>query len=405
MSNKILLCVSRTGGGHVSAAEAIQSAVAELVKSLHFCGTPYEFVVADVVEESSGLHRQFVRFYNYLLRHKPEWMQYYYRAIEYFKPDNSWFGYWLASSYLRKLLRQVDPVLVLSVHPMANHYLARAMKSAKLAKRPKLMIVVTDPNAELWKGWASLDAYITVAPNQLVQKRLVELGVNPDKIAVIGMPVHPIYLKPPLVARQQFLKELGLEPERLTICLTAGLAGGSKVVEIYKALTNVRRNIQVLAICGSNEELFGELQALAGEISLPTAIVRRLDSMSDAMAACDLLITKAGGLTTFEAVARRLPMALDMTSDLMPQESGTARLLIEAGLGQAIYNPYDIVPIVAALKRVEDRQSTILPAVHHLDCTHAVYQIARLVLANCWSEGETRNARSLIMSRGARLSV
>ena len=68
------------------------------------------------------------------------------------------------------------------------------------------------------------------------------------------------------------------------------------------------------------------------------------------MNAVDLMVTKAGGLTTFEAIARRLPMAIDIITEPMPQEAGTIKILLEASkkthLAHVIRRPEDIIKII-----------------------------------------------------------
>jgi hypothetical protein len=67
----------------------------------------------------------------------------------------------------------------------------RALESVKLPGHPKLIVVVTDPNANLWSGWACRDAFMAIAPNNLARERLLTLGVEASKIVTIGMPVDP----------------------------------------------------------------------------------------------------------------------------------------------------------------------------------------------------------------------
>jgi len=388
MSNKILLCISNTGGGHRSAANAIQNAIDELVQSGYFGGNLFEVVIADVVEDSNAIHSLFVAIYNFLLRYKQAWMKYYVNLIEFFKPDDSALGYWLASGYVKNLLRTVNPLVVVSAHPMANHYLSRALKAVKLPRHPKLIVVVTDPNAELWTGWACRDGYLTIVPNSLARERLISLGIDSARIVTIGMAVDPQFLLPPLQSRGEFLEGLGLKPNSLTICLTAGSAGGGSIAKIYKELANVRKPVQALVICGNNEELCGEIERQAQNMDVPTAVVKNMLSLSDAMSACDLLVTKAGGLTTYEAVARRLPMAIDMITEPMPQESGTAEMLIETGLGKPINQPSDIVAIVESLEHIENRGKLPLPTKYNLNRTDSVYEIAKIILSNCRIESD-----------------
>jgi UDP-N-acetylglucosamine:LPS N-acetylglucosamine transferase len=388
-SNKILLCVSNTGGGHHSAANAIRDAIHEVVQGGSFGQNNFDVVITDVVEDSSVIHRLFVALYDYLLRYRQGWMKYYYNCIEFVKPDNCAIGYWLSSPYARNLLRSVDPAIVVSLHPMANHYLAHALHDLKLPKQPKLIEVVIDPNAQLWTGWACRDAYLITAPNDLARQRLISLGVESERIATVGMPINPHFLHPPLQSREEFLRSLGLRLNLVTVCLSAGCAGGGNFRKIYSALAEVQTPLQALVICGHNEDLYREIEQYALHMAFPTAVVRELPSLSDAMWACDLLVTKAGGLTTYEAVARRLPLAIDMLTEPMPQEVGTAEILIDAGLAKPIYHPSDIVGIVEALEHVENRDKLPLPTSHNLDRTDAVYEIAKIILSNCHIDKDT----------------
>ena len=72
--------------------------------------------------------------------------------------------------------------------------------------------------------------------------------------------------------------------------------------------------------------------------------------MADLMNAVDVMVTKAGGLTTFEALARRLPLVLDRTIEPMPQEALTLEMLVKAGVSEELNNPDDIVDIIDEMK-------------------------------------------------------
>jgi UDP-N-acetylglucosamine:LPS N-acetylglucosamine transferase len=284
------------------------------------------------------------------------------------------------SSYSKKLIVELDPAIIVSVHPMVNHFLARTLKELGLAGKIKLITVLTDPSANLWTGWACPDADLTIAPNDLARDRLLELGMDPESIAVIGMPILPHFLKPPVESRQELLTRLGLDPSGLTIAITAGSAGGGNMLSIYKALEKVRKPIQVIFVCGKNRKLQTQVEQESKRLAHKTTVLPYAQAVADGMNACDLLVTKAGGLTTFEAIARRLPMAIDMVTEPMPQEAGTIDMLIEAGLAKPIRRPEDIVPIVEALEIIYDRLKKPLPAAHNLDRVDAVYDIAETIL-------------------------
>jgi len=187
---RILIIYSDTGGGHRCAAEAIKAAIEEIdLTRPDLCNVK---VVAEIIIESSNvLNRAFVEFYNYLLRHHQGWVKYYISWIECFKPNNNWLGYKLCCTAVKTSLLKIDPVVVISVHPMVNHYTARALCELGLRKQSKFVIVVTDPNAELWSGWACPDADLTIVPNDLARDSLIKLGIEKSHIRTVGMPIEP----------------------------------------------------------------------------------------------------------------------------------------------------------------------------------------------------------------------
>ncbi len=93
------------------------------------------------------------------------------------------------------------------------------------------------------------------------------------------------------------------------------------------------------------------------------------------------MVTKAGGLTTFEAIARRLPLAIDVITEPMPQEAGTVNILVEAGSAQAVKKPDDIVKIIENTKIRTQCKDMPLPSFQSLDHIEAIYDIAETILS------------------------
>lgn len=377
----ILFCYSNTGGGHKSATKAIVAAIQEVWKDKVGTEAP-NIVLEDIIEHSNKLNGFFVFLYNFLLRYKQDWMKYYFNFIEWTKPNSSDFGYAMCSWYIKKVYAESKPDVIVSVHPMVNHYLARCLKEMGMTDT-KLVVVVTDPNGKFWTGWACQDADLTIAPNDLAKQRLMKLGLSENKIKVIGMPVEPVYTRPAAKDRQTFLSELGLKNDVFTVCLTGGSVGGGKIIDMYRSLNKCQKEIQIVVLCGKNQKLFESLEEARKTSPHPTVVLLFAESMSDVMNACDLLITKCGGLTTFEAIARRIPMAIDMITEPMPQEEDTARMLLETGLAKSIEKPDDIVGIVDTMEFNLNNHKKPLPKEHNLDRTNAVFEIADEIIAKC----------------------
>jgi len=65
-----------------------------------------------------------------------------------------------------------------------------------------------------------------------------------------------------------------------------------------------------------------------------------------------VMISKLGGLTTFEAFACRLPIIADVITGPMPQEAGAANLIVRRGAGVLLRRATDVVPVIRRM--VED---------------------------------------------------
>ena len=378
-TSQICLLFSNSGGGHRSVTEAIHTALNELLAEQRLANN-YRIITDPLIEKSHPINRCFIGIYNYLLRHSQSSVKHYYKLIHYFKPNDSAFGYYITAPYMKQLISQIRPSVVAAVHPMINQYTPKVIKSCGLAGYTKFITIVTDPNERIWRGWACPDGDLTIVPNELVKDKLLSWGVPEEKVRVVGMPVHPDFHKPPRLNKAELRQSLGLDPDVLTICINSGWAGGGNMMAIYKALKAVQRKVQVIFLTGHNEELYDKVVRTSPTLGIPTVALPFNDQMSELMSAVDLMVTKAGGVTTFEAVARRLPIAIDMITQPMPQEAGNADLLINAGLAKPVLHASDIVPLVEKIKPDPDRLSRPLPKVYNLDKTGAVYDIARIIL-------------------------
>ncbi len=379
---RICLFYSNTGGGHRSATLALEAALHEIIERENRADN-FQIISENIVEKSHFVNKAFVSLYNFLLRYSQASVKYYFSFIHFLRPNDSPVGFWLTAPYFRQVLIRLKPDVLVSIHPMVNQYLARLLTEMGLEDKVKLITLVTDPNGRLWHGWACPDAQLTIVPNDLAKEALLHWGVAPAKVRVIGMPVRPPFTKflgGYESKRDSFLNHLGLKPELLTICINAGWAGGGNMMAIYKALIHVKRPIQVVFLSGHNQGLYHRAMKEAEALGIPTVVLPYYENMSDLMDAVDLMVTKGGGLTTFEAIARRLPLAIDMLTEPMPQEVGTIEMLLAAGLAQPLKRDNDIVAIVEKCSRMANRQSLPLPEIHNLNRVNAVYDIAKEII-------------------------
>jgi UDP-N-acetylglucosamine:LPS N-acetylglucosamine transferase len=377
---KILILSSDTGGGHRSAAAAIVAGVQKF-----FDGQSYAVRVVRAVEESHSITAKLVGVYNWVLRNKQHWMKYLYWAVNRFRPETREFFQKRCIGYCAELFERWCPHVVVSVHPLTQHIFGRVLRELKLADRIPLVSVVTDPYYGFWKGWACDDVTLYLVASDEARQQLIDYGIAPHRIKISGMPVHHKFAYPGEEAAQVARKALGLDPEKFTVFVNAGWEGGGNIPQIFRELVRGELDVQAIFLAGRNEELKADAESLAEGAAFPVKVIGYSEHVEELMGAANVMISKLGGLTTFEAFACRLPIIADAITEPMPQEAGTASLLVKRGAGVLLRRAGDIVPVIRRM--VEDtthysamRAATIGLAIPNAT-RHIVEEIAALIPA------------------------
>lgn len=377
---KILIISSDTGGGHRSAAAAIVAGVQKF-----FSGRSYAVRVVRAIEESHAITEKLVGVYNWVLRHRQHWMKYLFWAVNRFRPETREFFYTRTIGYLTDLFERWCPHVVVSVHPLTQHAIARVLKELNLADKIPLVTVVTDPCYGFWRGWACDDVRLYLVASMEARQQLIDYGVAPERIKVSGMPVHPKFEFPGEQAAQAAREALGLDPQKFTVFVNAGWAGGGNIPLIFRELIHGELDVQAIFLAGKNEELRVEAETLAATANFPVKVIGYSEQVEQLMGAANVMISKLGGLTTFEALACRLPIIADVITPPMPQEAGAASLIVKRGAGILLNRATDIVPVIRRM--VEDskhyaamRAATVGLAIPN-STRHIVEEIAALIPA------------------------
>lgn len=385
---KILIISSDTGGGHRSAAAAIMAGVQKF-----FEGQSYAVRVVRAIEDSHSITEKLVRLYNWLLRNRQSWMKYLYWVVNRFRPETREFFQRRCIGYCSEAFERWCPHVVVSVHPMTQHIFARILKELKLADRIPLVSVVTDPSYGFWKGWACDDVSLYLVASDEAKRQLVDYGIPEERIKISGMPVHPKFVYPGEEAARAARRALQLDPEKFTVFVNAGWEGGGNVPQIFRELVRGKLDVQAIFLSGKNDELKCEAESLAAEAKFPVRVIGYSEHVEQLMAAANVMISKLGGLTTFEAFACRVPIIADTITPPMPQEAGTASLITKRGAGILLERASDIVPVIRRM--VEDtahysamRAATVSLAIPNAT-KHIVEEIVALIPAPVRTQDES----------------
>src|SRR5690606_7367884 len=323
---KILIISSDTGGGHRSAAKTISDG---LQKFWH--GDSIAVRTIRAIEDSHHITERLVNVYNWILQNKQHWMKYLYWTVNKLRPEKSSFLHRKCFKYTRDIFEKWCPHIVVSVHPLTQHFFAKVLKELKLSEQIPLVTVVTDPCYGFWKGWACDEVTLYLVANDEARRQLIDYGVPSEKIKISGMPVHPKVREVEEADAQTARRAFGLDPDKFTVFVNAGWIGGGNIPTIFRELVRGDLDVQAIFLAGKNQELREEAEALARSAKFPVKVIGYSDEIEKLMQSANVMVSKLGGLTTFEALACRLPIIADATTPPMPQEAGTARLMAERG--------------------------------------------------------------------------
>lgn len=329
----VLFLFSDTGGGHRSAAEAI-------IEALHLeFGDTISTEMVDIFKECAPMpFDRFPELYPVMVRVPQLW------GLGYRLSNGSRRVNLLERStwpYVRRsfrsLVQQHPSDLIVSVHPLANAPMLRALGKA----HPPYITVVTDL-VTTHAFWYHRQADLCIVPTEEARLRAIDMGLEPKQVRVIGLPVAERFCQP-AGDRVALRRELNWPEKRFTVLLVGGGEGMGPLEEIATAIAEARLPLSLAVVCGRNERLRERLAVRSWPI--PTFVYGFVNEMPTFMRAADVLITKAGPGTISEALNAALPMIL--YNRLPGQEDGNVPYVTENGAG--IWAPR-VAQIVSALR-------------------------------------------------------
>jgi 1,2-diacylglycerol 3-beta-galactosyltransferase len=315
----ILFLFSDTGGGHRSAAEAIIEAL-----QLEYNDTISTEMIDVFKEYAPRPLNQLPAWYPKMVRVPQAW------GLGYHLSDGGRRTRLINAStwpYVRRSIRSLiarhPSDLIVSVHPLSNGPVLRALG----VHRPNFITIVTDL-VTVHAFWYHRKVDLCLVPTQTARQRALELGLKPDQVQVVGLPVADRFCHP--IGDRAALRACFDWPQDRSIILVVG--GGEGIGPIGKIACAIAENCPSAAlavITGRNRKLKERLESL--DWPIPAFIYGFVREMPDFMRAADILVTKAGPGTISEALIAGLPMVL--YSRLPGQEDGNVTYVVSEGAG------------------------------------------------------------------------
>lgn len=366
---KILIVYASAGAGHRKAAESLQRAFQSLP---HGCSVD----LVDVLDFTNPFFRwSYEQIYLWMIT-RATWLW----GLCYYCLDSKWMRWmvWITRQVVNRLntipfgryLQEKKYDVILSTHFLATEAAGQLKRGGKI--QSQLVTIVTDLGAHAFWVLPEVDLY--VAGVEATREDLRERGVRPDRVVVLGIPIHEKFsLKKDV---QLLRKKFDLKDRAFTAMLIGGGSGVGPLERMVDRLSSLP--VQLLVVCGKNKVLYQKLVQKSGRVPALLRPFGYIDNIDELMAVSDCIVTKSGGLTVSEALGSHLPL---IVIDPIPgQERKNCDVVVKAGAAVETGNPDEIRTVIQDFIAHPERIDRMKQKAEQMSRPYAAKDIAELAV-------------------------
>lgn len=310
----ILILTGKFGMGHYSASDSIRQQLKKKFPTAQI--TVVDFFQYTMPKASKFLYQGFTLMvnraslcYNLL-----------YKLSDTDKLDSKPFLWEHFIRPLNKMLNDLKPDLVISTIPFCSQLIS--LYKEKTHVTLPLVTCITDISSH--SEWINdyTDCYLVASSS--IQQSLIQKGVMPNKIEIIGIPVRAEFKEAP---DHEFSSSSSLEKKILI--MGGGLGLLPKSERFYQSLNNLS-HVKTTVITGKNKKLYQLLHRKYENIE----VIGFTNEVYKYMHQADLIISKPGGITVFEAIHSELPILA--IHPFLQQEINNANFINRHNVGKVM---------------------------------------------------------------------
>lgn len=327
---KVLILSITAGQGHHAAAQSISSAFTDL-------GAQVETIdVYKVI--SQFLYKGIDKGYLLTTKYVPRTYRQVYRLLE----NKGQAGEYSPSKLVNLLLANkfdqyleaFAPDIIICTHIFSAQIINELKARGKYTDIPTVGIVTDYTLHPFWEDVPHIE-YINLA-NKLLTYKAMQKGILPSRICSFGIPISKKFATS--IPKSEARDMLEIDRNNRTILVMAGSMGYGNMSAIIQEIESLKMDFQILAVCGNNRRQFKKLIESAPPENVK--VFGFTDKVDVLMDASDCIITKPGGLSTSEAMAKHLPMIL--ANPIPGQEERNSDFLLNNGIALAVDKDFSI---------------------------------------------------------------
>jgi len=240
--------------------------------------------------------------------------------------------------------------------------------------RIPLVAVLTDYIPHSYWIYDTINYYIT--PSEEVTLRLLKKGVAQKKIKSLGIPIDPQFNTK--VSKETVMRRLGLNPDLPVVLIMGGGQGLGPIKTMVKSLEKVKPKLQEIIVTGINKKLYRSLKRKVKKYKKKILLLQYMDNVNELMNVADIIVTKPGGITITEALAKKTPMII--IKPIPGQETSNTAYLTEKQAAIKINKARDINAVIEDLLLNPNKLKRLSEACGRISKPTASLDIAKLLL-------------------------
>ncbi|MTI66216.1 MAG: glycosyltransferase [Firmicutes bacterium] len=344
MENKcdVLILSAMFGLGHITVSKSIKEHLKSYDENLRIN-------IIDIFEKiTPKLHDGIYKGYELLIKNEHKIYNYFYYKKK--SKDKSQLNNIVYNMYKKKFAQYIadtKPKLIISTFPMCSKFVSKFKEEFK--SDIPLITCITDV-VDSWE-WIHphTDRYFVATDK--IKKRLYEKGIKKDKIKVTGIPVRKEFLN----EKAKHPNMINIEKDDFVILIMGGGVGLlPKNREFYYWLDNLE-DVKTIILTGKNKKAYNTL--IKEENFKNIKILGYTENVADLMSQSNIIVTKAGGVTLFEAINTKLPIVV--YKPLLGQEIENCKFIIEDGIGTMANDTDELKNRILELKLDKDHRKNV----------------------------------------------
>ena len=371
-SKKILVLSASVGAGHMRAAQAVELALREIAPDAQVRNVDL------LTLTNAAFRRVYGKAYLDLVNRAPHVLGYIYDMLDKPRdPDSKRDKMRLVVEKLNlkkftELMAEEEWDAVVNTHFLPAEIIASLRRDRKLDV-PQITVTTDFETHRLWVN-QPCEHYTTATSEGAAY--LSHWGIPAESTHVTGIPIHPVFAKPKI--RGECVQRQGLVGDRKIVLQLAGGFGVGPIEKLYRGLLSLQTPIELVVVAGKNEQVRQELARVDVPPQHRVKILGFTDQIDELMAAADLVVSKPGGLTTSEVLARGAAMAI--VNPIPGQESRNSDYLLENGAAIKINNVGTLAMKIDGLLSDEARLQTLKENAKRISRPRAAYDVAKMAV-------------------------